>query len=147
MDLYSIRSNLDLEKIPIHDAGDIDTVEDLKETLRRTTAVWKELAAASKIPIMAGGEHTVTKAAIDALPTDIGLVNLDAHLDLRDEFLGERISHATFMRRGAERIDPSHAMEVGIGAFSKAELDYCQDLGRQVITPQDYRKDPLDTTA
>src|SRR5207247_3092548 len=96
MELYSIRSNLDLEKIPVHDAGDIDTVEDLNETLRRITAVWKELTAAGKIPIMAGGEHTVTKAAIDALPTDIGLLNLDAHLDLRDEFLGEKLSHATF---------------------------------------------------
>jgi len=146
MELYSIRSNLDLEKIPVHDAGDIDTVEDLNETLRRITAVWKELSATGKIPIMAGGEHTVTKAAIDALPTDIGLVNLDAHLDLRDEFLGEKLSHATFMRRVAERIAPSHVMEVGIRAFSKPELDYCHDSGLQIITPQDIRKNPLDKT-
>src|SRR5205809_762109 len=147
MELYSIRSSLDLEKIPVHDAGDIDTVEDLNETLRRITAVWKELTEASKIPIMAGGEHTVTKAAIDALPTDIGLVNLDAHLDLRDEFLGEKLSHATFMRRVAERIDPSHVMEVGIRAFSKPEPDYCHDSGVQIITPQDLRKNPIDKTA
>ncbi len=147
MELYSIRSSLDLEKIPVHDAGDIDTVEDLNETLRRITAVWKELTEASKIPIMAGGEHTVTKAAIDALPTDIGLVSLDAHLDLRDEFLGEKLSHATFMRRVAERIDPSHVMEVGIRAFSKPELDYCHDSGVQIITPQDIRKNPIDKAA
>src|SRR2546425_5976871 len=108
LELYSIRSNLDLERIPVHDAGDIDTVEDLNETLRRITAVWRELADAGKIPIMAGGEHTVTKAAIDALPNDIGLVNLDAHLDLRDEFLGEKLSHATLMRRVAERNRPHH---------------------------------------
>src|SRR5438128_4406792 len=79
MELYSIRSNLDLEKIPVQDAGDIDTVEDLNETLRRITAVWKELTTAGKIPIMAGGEHTVTKAVIDALPTDLGLLNLYDH--------------------------------------------------------------------
>src|SRR5207244_12256126 len=91
-------------------------------------------------------EHTVTKAAIDALPTDIGLVNLDAHLDLRDEFLGEQLSHATFMRRVAERIGPSHVMEVGIRAFSNPELDYCHDSGLQIITPQDIRKNPLDKT-
>src|SRR5712691_7005734 len=58
LELYSIRSNLDLERIPIHDAGDLDTVEDLNETLRRTTDVWRELTAAGKIHIMAGGEHT-----------------------------------------------------------------------------------------
>ena len=147
LELYSIRSNLDLEKVPVHDAGDIDTVEDLSETLRRTTQVWKELTATGKIPIIAGGEHTVTKAAVDALPTDLGIVNLDAHLDLRDEFLGEKLSHATFMRRVAERIDPSHVMEVGIRAFSKPELDYCHESGLQIITPQDIRKSPLDKTA
>src|SRR2546428_4098607 len=124
LELYSIRSNLDLEKVPVHDAGDIDTVEDLNETLRRTTEVWGELTATGKIPIMAGGGHTVTKAGRDALPTGLGIVNLDAHLDLRDELLGEKLSHATFMRRVAERIGPSHVMEGGIRAFSKPELDY-----------------------
>src|SRR5213593_2510449 len=147
LELYSIRSNLDLEKIPVHDAGDIDTVEDLNETLRRITAVWKELTEASKIPIMAGGEHTVTKASIDALPTDIGLVNLDAHLDLRDEFLGEKLSHATFMWRVAEQIGPSHIMEGGIRSFSKPELDYCHDSALKIIPPLDIRKTPLDKTA
>src|SRR3989449_177434 len=147
LELYSIRSNLDLERTQANDAGDIHTVEDLNETLRRITAVWRELADAGKIPIMAGGEHTVTKAAIDALPTDIGLVNLDAHLDLRDEFLGERLSHATFMRRVAERRDPSHVMEVGIRAFSKPHLDYCQGSGLQVITPTDIREKRHDKPA
>jgi len=146
LELYSVRSNLDLEKIPVHDAGDIDTVEDLTETLRRTTAVWRELTAAGKLPIMAGGEHTITKAAIDALPTDIGVMNLDAHLDLRDEFLGEKLSHATFMRRVAEQIGPSHIMEVGVRAFSKPELDYCHESDLQTITPQDIRKTPLEKT-
>src|SRR5438094_8766642 len=132
LELYSIRSNVDLEKILVHDAGDIDTVEDLNETLRRITAVWKELSATGKIPIMAGGEHTVTKAAIDALPTDIGLVNLDAHLDLRDEFLGEKLSHATFIRRVSERIDPSHVMAVGTRDFSTPKLAYAIDAGHQL---------------
>ncbi|HVH14934.1 MAG TPA: agmatinase [Candidatus Angelobacter sp.] len=147
LELYSIRSNLDLENVPVHDAGDIDTLENLHETLRRITAVWTELVAAGKTPIMAGGEHTVTKAAIDALPKDIGIINLDAHLDLRDEFLGEKLSHATFMRRVAELIGPSHVMEVGIRAFSKPELDYCHDSGLQIITPQDIRRNPLEKTA
>jgi len=147
LELYSVRSNLDLEKIPLHDAGDIDTVEDLHETLRRITTVWTELTAAGKLPIMAGGEHTITKAAIDALPTDIGIVNLDAHLDLRDEFLGEKLSHATFMRRVAERLGPSHVMEVGVRAFSKPEIDYCHESGLQTITPLDIRKTPLEKTA
>src|SRR5438034_9254787 len=75
LELYSIRSDVDLEKVPVHDMGDVDTVEDSQETLKRVTSVWSELVAADKIPIMVGGEHTITKGAIDALPLDLGLVS------------------------------------------------------------------------
>jgi agmatinase len=147
LELYSIRSDVDLEKVPVHDMGDVDTLEDLKETLARASSVWSELIAEKKVPIMAGGEHTVTKAAIDALPRDLGLVSFDAHLDLRDEFLGEKLSHATFMRRVAEHIGPDHVMEVGIRAFSRPELDYCKSSGVEVITAQDIRKATVEKTA
>src|SRR3989442_3646338 len=58
LELYSIRSNLDLENIPVHHAGDIETVDDFNETRRRITVVWIELTATCKIPIMAGEKHT-----------------------------------------------------------------------------------------
>ncbi len=147
LELYSVRSDVDLEKVPVHDMGDIDTVEDMHGTLARITSVWSELVATGKIPIMAGGEHTITKAAIDALPTDLGLVSFDAHLDLRDEFLGEKLMHATFMRRVAERIGPNHVMEVGIRAFSKPELDYCRRSGVEMLTPQEIRRNSVEKTA
>ncbi len=147
LELYSIRSDIDLEKVPVHDMGDVDTLEDLKETLARVSSVWSELIAEKKLPIMAGGEHSVTKAAIDALPRDLGLVSFDAHLDLRDEFLGEKLSHATFMRRVAEQTGPAHIMEVGIRAFSKPELDYCKSSGLEVITSRDIRKTTVEKTA
>ena len=147
LELYSIRSDVDLEKIPVHDMGDVDTLEDSQETLKRVTSVWSELVAAGKIPIMAGGEHTITKAAVDALPNNLGLVSFDAHLDLRNEYLGEKLMHATFMRRVAERIGPNHVMEVGIRAFSKPELDFCRKSGVEVITPQELRKATVEKTA
>ncbi len=147
LELYSIRSGLDLETIPIHDMGDVDTVEDLVETLDRVSSVWSMLVEGKKLPIMAGGEHSITKGAIDALPKDIGLVNFDAHLDLRDEFLGEKLSHATFMRRIAERIGPTRIMEVGVRAFSKLELDYCKHSDVDIITPGDIRKAPIEKAA
>ncbi len=147
LELYSIRSDVDLEKVLVHDMGDVDTLESTGETLNRVTSVWSELVAGHKIPIMAGGEHTITKAAIDALPLDLGLVSFDAHLDLRDEFLGEKLMHATFMRRVAERIGPTHIMEVGIRAFSKPELDYCKKSGVELITPMDLRRAPIEEAA
>ncbi len=140
MELYSVRSKIDLEKVPVHDFGDVDVLEDLEDTLDRVRSVCQELISGGKIPLMAGGEHSITKAAADTFPKDTGIVNFDAHLDLRDEFLGEKLSHATFMRRVAENLGSDHVMEVGIRALSKPELDFTQKSGVTVITPQEIRK-------
>jgi agmatinase len=147
MELYSVRSGVDLEKVAVHDWGDVDIVEDLVETLGRVKSVCSELLDAKKISIMVGGEHSITKAAADALPEDTCLVSFDAHLDLRDEFLGEKLSHATFMRRVSERLGSDHLMEIGIRAFSKPELDFTRKSGVTIITPQDLRKGGLQKTA
>ncbi len=147
MELYSVRSEVDLEKVAVHDWGDVDVVEDLVETLARVKAVCSELLENKKISIMVGGEHSITKAAADALPKDTGLVSFDAHLDLRDEFLGEKLSHATFMRRVSELLGPDHIMEIGIRAFSKPELDFTRKSGVTMITPQDLRKTGIPKTA
>jgi len=147
MELYSVRSEVDLEKVAVHDWGDVDVVEDLVETLARVKAVCSERFGNKTISIMAGGEHSITKAAADALPKDTGLVSFDAHLDLRDEFLGEKLSHATFMRRVSELLGPDHIMEIGIRAFSKPELDFTRKSGVTMITPQDLRKTGIPKTA
>ena len=147
MELYSVRSKVDLEQVAVHDWGDVDIVENLVETLDRVKSVCSELLDSKKIPIMAGGEHSVTKAAADALPEDTGLVSFDAHLDLRDEFLGEKLSHATFMRRVSEKIGPDHIMEVGVRAFSRPELDFTRKSGLTMITPQDLREAGISKTA
>jgi agmatinase len=147
MELYSVRSGVDLEKVAVHDWGDVDIVEDLVETLGRVKSVCSELLDAKKTPVMVGGEHSITKAAADALPEDTCLVSFDAHLDLRDEFLGEKLSHATFMRRVSERLGSDHLMEIGIRAFSKSELDFTRKSGVTIITPQDLRKGGLQKTA
>jgi agmatinase len=147
MELYSVRSNVDLEKVPVHDMGDVDVLEDLGQTLERVKSVCSEVFEAKKTMIMVGGEHSITKAAADALPKDTVLVSFDAHLDLRDEFLGEKLSHATFMRRVSERLGPDHIIEVGIRAFSKPELDFARESGVTTITPQELRNDGVSKTA
>ncbi len=143
LELYSIRTGVDLEKIAVHDMGDVDIVEKLENTLDRVKAVVSEIKSRGKMPIMVGGEHSITKPAIESMPEDIGVVNFDAHLDMRDEFLGEKLSHATFMRRVSERIGPDHIMEVGVRAFSKPELDFCKRSKVEMITPIELRRDGL----
>ena len=146
LELYSVRSRVDLEKVPVHDMGDVDILESLEATLDRVKAVVSELKAKGKMPIMAGGEHSITKPAVESMSKDVGLVNFDAHLDMRDEFLGEKLSHATFMRRVAEHIGPDHIMEVGSRAFSKPELDFCKKSRVETITPIQLRSDCLAKT-
>src|SRR2546428_140553 len=119
MELYSVRSGVDLEKVAVHDWGDVDIVEDLVETLGRVKSVCSELLDAKKIPVMVGGEHSITKAAGAALPEHACLVRFDAHLDLRDEFLGEKLSHATCMRRVSERLGSVHVMEIRIRGYCR----------------------------
>jgi len=147
MELYSVRSKVDLEQVAVHDWGDVDIVENLVETLGRVKSVCSELLDSNKTPIMAGGEHSITKSAADILPEDTGLLSFDAHLDLRDEFLGERLSHATFMRRVSEKLGSDHIMEVGIRAFSRPELDFARKSGVTMITPQDLRETGISKTA
>jgi len=147
MELYSVRSKVDLEQVAVHDWGDVDIVENLVETLGRVKSVCSELLDSNKTPIMAGGEHSITKSAADILPEDTGLLSFDAHLDLRDEFLGERLSHATFMRRVSEKLGSDHIMEVGIRAFSRPELDFARKSGVTMITPQDLRETGTSKTA
>ena len=147
MELYSVRSKVDLEQVAVHDWGDVDIVENLVETLGRVKSVCSELLDSNKIPIMAGGEHSITKSAADVLPEDTGLLSFDAHLDLRDEFLGEKLSHATFMRRVSEKLGSDHIMEVGIRAFSRPELDFARKSGVTMITPQDLRETGISKTA
>src|SRR5207245_7324138 len=57
MELYSVRSGVDLEMVAVHDWGDVDLVEVLSRTLDRVKSVCSEVVESKKIPIMVGGDH------------------------------------------------------------------------------------------
>jgi agmatinase len=73
-------------------------------------------------PVMLGGEHTITLGALRALKPDTVVV-FDAHLDLRDELFGERLCHATYLRRAIEELG-CNALVIGIRALSGEEVEY-----------------------
>lgn len=75
---------------------------------------------------MMGGEHTVTLGALRA-SEQVAIVDFDAHFDLRNEFLGTMLSHATFLRRSLdERKRPT--IVLGARAVSKEELAYAREI-------------------
>jgi agmatinase len=137
IETQSIRTGIDLEDVGIHDMGDLNVVPgDIMETLRRLEAVIQDVHAAGRIPLIAGGEHTLTLPVIKSL-SNVGLLHFDAHGDLRDDYLGEKVCHATVMRRISEVIPPSQILQVGIRALSKEEVGFVKSTGVRQITAQE----------
>ncbi|MGD2201010.1 MAG: agmatinase [Candidatus Bathyarchaeota archaeon] len=139
MESYSTRTGLNHRDIAMADAGDITGLDSV-ESLTKIEEAIHMLTKKRKIPVMMGGEHTVTLGALRALQPDLVLC-FDAHLDLRDTLFGERLSHGTFMRRALEESD-FKLVTIGARALSKEEWDFTEDNpGRvKVVTATDIRK-------
>ncbi|MFQ6094580.1 MAG: agmatinase [Candidatus Bathyarchaeia archaeon] len=134
IETYSFRSGIDLEELKIHDAGDLHVSADVEEMLRRLELVTKDLFRAIKAPILIGGEHTITLGAVRGFDREIAIVIFDAHLDLRDEYLDQRVCHATSARRLCEEAKVKKVIEVGTRAVCREELEYAKKTGVRFFT-------------
>ena len=98
-----------------------------EEACRRIyNAVGAELDR-GRLPVLLGGEHTVTVPAVAACAArypDLHVVQVDAHLDLRDQYEGDALSHACVMRRIDDLFIPFS--QVGIRSFSREEWELVQ---------------------
>ncbi len=139
LETYCIRNNLDVEDFKIHDLGDLNIFGDVGDTLKRLKQVIGDTLESNKIPITLGGEHTITYGCVEAFH-DIAILSFDAHMDLRDKYLGLELSHATFMRRLCESLGSDRIVEVGIRAFSKEELDYANKENLRYITSMEIKR-------
>jgi agmatinase len=92
--------------------------------IERIAASTKEVVSLGKMPVAIGGEHTVTggvvKGLLDAGITDFGVVQIDAHADLRDAFEGNPLSHASVMKRVVDLGIPLY--QLGIRAYCEEEI-------------------------
>ncbi|MEM3672757.1 MAG: agmatinase [Candidatus Bathyarchaeia archaeon] len=143
IETYSFRAGFDVENLQLHDLGDLHVYMDTAETMKRLGLVVKEILEAEKTPVVMGGEHTITLGAVKGLgrkANKTAVVSFDAHLDLRDEFMGLKLSHTTFMRRINEEAKPAKIIEVGTRAVCKEELKYAEEAGIQFFTAQQIRK-------
>ncbi len=92
------------------------------ETLDRISQATKYVISNGKIPILIGGEHTITLGAINVLPKDVIVVILDAHADLRDSYQGDSLSHACVTRRILEK--NIETVQIGVRSMSEEEFRY-----------------------
>ncbi len=146
IETYSLRSKIDIEDVNIHDLGDLNVTGDTQETLKRLGQVVEELLASKKTPTIIGGEHTITLGAARAISKNFAVLDFDAHLDLRDEYMNLRTSHTTFMRRLNEQAKPSRIIEIGTRAVCKEELDYAKKASIEFITTQQIREEGIEWT-
>ena len=146
IETYSFRTGMDVEDLKIHDLGDLHVAGEVDETLKRLELVTKDLLDAKKMPVVIGGEHTLTLGVMRSLGENVALISFDAHLDLRNEYMGLTTSHTTFMRRIKEQIKPHKILEIGTRAVCKEELDYAKKSNTQFLTVQQIKRDGVEKT-
>ncbi len=97
-----------------------------QEVYVRTADVMDQAVSSGSVPILLGGEHSITNAAIELISRkypagSVGIIQFDAHMDLRDSYEGSVWSHASVMRRAVEKGIP--LLQVGVRNFCEEELE------------------------
>ena len=109
----------------IHTAAPVDCGGSTEEALRGIEKRVEAALSLQKVPVVLGGEHTVTCGALPALKRrfgEFGVIQFDAHADLRDTYEGSFLSHACVMRRIHEQGVP--IFQIGVRCLCREEHDY-----------------------
>lgn len=129
---YSFRMNRSLEEIAFADLGDLDLpVGHVEDSIKAIYNAQKCILSEGKVPFALGGEHLVSwpliKAAADVYHKNIKVIHFDAHADLRSEFLGRELSHATVMRKVCQYIGSRNVYQFGIRSGDKDEKRFAEE--------------------
>lgn len=125
---YSPRFDKHLEDVNFHDAGDLEfplgnTYKSLDLIEKNVEEIYKD----GKKVFGIGGEHLVTLPEIKAVSKfykDLAVVHFDAHTDLREEYLGEEMSHSAVIRHISKIIGPENLKQIGIRSGMKEEWEF-----------------------
>ena len=126
IETYSPYQDKDLGDIRVFDAGDLELcIGDADLALKQIEDFTDKLLSDQKRPVMIGGEHLVTLGAVRSLfrqLPDLHIIHFDAHADLRDDYLGAALSHATVMRRVWELLGDGRISQFGIRSGDRSEF-------------------------
>lgn len=136
LETFSPDLGADLEDCPYMDLGDLELpFGDPSPVLDLIEEKALELCSRGKVPFLLGGEHLVSLGAIRAakrIYPDLFVVHLDAHADLRDDYLGQKLSHATVMKRVYDLLGRESLLQIGIRSCTRAEHELARTLKSSV---------------
>lgn len=127
---YSPYQDKSLKDYQTCDIGDLELpMGDVEKSLNIIEKATKKIVRDDKKVMMIGGEHLVTYPVVKVMNDkyeNLHIIHLDAHTDLRDEFLGRKLSHATVLRRCFDLVGPGKIYQFGIRSGDKHEFEWAK---------------------
>ncbi|MEB3332526.1 MAG: agmatinase [Synechococcaceae cyanobacterium] len=140
LESYCPQLDLDLEDLAFADLGAVEIPFGAPEpVVAAVKAATEQVLGLGLKPLMLGGEHSISSGAVAAVAErhpELVLVQLDAHADLRHEWLGANHSHACAMRRCLEVLPSGKLLQIAIRSGTKDEFSELQQTGRLVAIEQ-----------
>lgn len=130
LEWYSPYFDMSLKEVKTCDIGDLDLpIGDAKKSLKVIENVSNKILKDNKKIMMVGGEHLVTLGVVRSLVKkypNLHIIHLDAHTDLRDEFFGMELSHATVLRRCYDLVGDNKIFQFGIRSGDREEFEWAK---------------------
>ncbi len=141
LETYLMSMGLDVfEKLNVSDLGDLIMIpSDMDGSGGRITETVKKIKTDRKIPIVLGGEHTITYFSLKAFK-DVFVIHLDAHRDLRNEYMGYSLGHATVMRRALDTLPPENLVQLGVRSCSKEEAEFAEEARIEAYNSEELKE-------
>ena len=131
IETYSPYQDKDMTDYSYFDSGDLELpFGSVRRTIADIAMRTDTILADGKIPFMIGGEHLVTLGAVMAVKDkaeDLYIIHFDAHADLRDDYLGQPLSHACVLRRCHELVGDDHIFQFGIRSGDREEFVFASE--------------------
>ena len=147
IETYSPYMKKDLSRYSIHDMGDLELpFGEKKSALNLIRKALRTILSANKFPILLGGDHLITFPIVEELINyhpDLHLIHIDAHTDLREDYLGETLSHSTVMRKVVDRLGKGKLFQIGIRSGTAEEFKLAKAMKSLVALEQGSLKSML----
>lgn len=130
LETYSPYQDKELTDYSVFDSGDLELCFGSAESaLADIEQRANEILSDNKLPILIGGEHLVTLGAVRAAirkHPDLHIIHFDAHADLRDDYLGAKLSHACVIRRCFELVGNGRIHQFCIRSGERSEFEFAK---------------------